>query len=402
MRRINPHNFRLARRSTSRDINRRIALNLIREHQPISRADLARRMNTTRGVVGGLVAELITRGLIYEGAWGDVPRGRKPVFLYVRTQDRLVVAVDVRVSRIYLMLSDFGGQQIALETFDPILSPADFVRELSEHIVSLLQRHNGKGLCEGIGVAIPGMVENDTGRILNAPPLGWRNVDIRESLAAATGLPVFVEGAGKACALAQMWLHRGNPPPPDNFIYISVSDGVGTGVVINGELVRGHNQIAGEFGHMPVSFEGPSCVCGATGCWMAYISNLATVSRYNLTSHKGSPTNARTTLTIHDVITRARSGDVRALETIQATGRYLGMGLVTIIHGLNPACVYIGGEITAAWDLIEPEMRRVLAERALTEEAARTVIRTSAIEHPRLHGAAALVVAPTFAAPRLP
>lgn len=75
------------------------------------------------------------------------------------------------------------------------------------------------------------------------------------------------------------------------------------------------------------------------------------------------------------------------------------MGLVTIIHGLNPACVYIGGEITAAWDLIEPEMRCVLAERALTEEAARTVIRTSAIEHPRLHGAAALVVAPTFAAP---
>ncbi len=400
MRKLNPHQFSIARRSTSRDINRRIALNLIRERQPISRADLARQMNTTRGSAGVLVNELIGEGLVYEGARGDAPRGRKPVFLYVRVEDRLVIGVDVRVSRTYLMLCDFGGQHIALETFNPDLAPRGFVRELAEQIRTLLERHSAAGNCEGIGVAIPGMVDRDTGRIINAPPLGWRDVEIREPLATATGLPVHVESAAKACALAQMWLNPGNAPPTDNFIYISVADGVGTGLVIGGELVRGHNQIAGEFGHMPLNLDGPPCACGAAGCWMAYVSNLATVSRYN-SAYKSTGSSQQSSLTVTDVITRARSGDVKAMETIQATGRYLGLGLVTIIHGVNPARVYIGGEITAAWDLIEPTMRSALAERALTDGAAKTVIQPSAMEHPRLAGAAALVVAPTFAAPRV-
>src|SRR5262249_43631890 len=106
-------------------------------------------------------------------------------------------------------------------------------------------------------------------------------------------------------------------------------------------------------------------------------------------------------LTITDVIKRARSGDGKAMAAIQATGRYLGLGLTTIIHGVNPARVYIGGEITAAWDLIEPVMRAALGERALTEEVGQTVIQPSTVEPPRLRGAAALVAAPIFAAPRV-
>src|SRR5438093_5246525 len=109
MRKINTRDFHVATRTTSRDINRRIALNLIREHQPISRADLARRMNVTRGVVSVLVQELIDQELIYEGATGEAMRGRKPTFLHLRTQDRLAIAIDIRFSKSYLMLSDFGG-----------------------------------------------------------------------------------------------------------------------------------------------------------------------------------------------------------------------------------------------------------------------------------------------------
>src|SRR2546423_15075775 len=99
MRKINTQDFRVATRSTSREINRRIALNLIREHQPISRADLARRMDVTRGVVSVLVQELIEQGVIYEGATGDIARGRKPTFLHIRTQDHLAIAIDARSSQ---------------------------------------------------------------------------------------------------------------------------------------------------------------------------------------------------------------------------------------------------------------------------------------------------------------
>src|ERR1700730_18882656 len=118
MSKIAQGDFHIATRSTSRDINRRIALNLIREHQPISRADLARRMNMTRGVVSVLVQELIAQGLIYEGATGEAARGRKPTFLHIRTRDRLAIAVDVRFRQTYVMVCDFSGRQLALETYD--------------------------------------------------------------------------------------------------------------------------------------------------------------------------------------------------------------------------------------------------------------------------------------------
>src|SRR6266403_238485 len=280
MRRINTRDFSIATRTTSREINRRIALNLIREHQPISRADLARRLNMTRGVISVLVQELIAQRLIYEGATGEAARGRKPTFLHIRTRDRLAIAVDVRFSKTYLMLSDFAGRQVAIESFDTVFSIRGFVNDLAGRIHKMLKMEGRNAACEGVGVVVPGMVDNRTGRILNAPTLGWRGVDIRAKLAAAPGLPVQVENSGRACALAQLWLERGEPLGDQSFVYVNVSDGVGIGIVINGELLRGRDHIAGEFGHMPLNLEGPLCMCGNNGCWEAYTSNLATLSRY--------------------------------------------------------------------------------------------------------------------------
>ena len=407
MRKINTGDFRVATRSTSREINSLIALNVIREHQPISRADLARRMKVTRGVASTLVNELIGQGLIYEGATGDAARGRKPTFLHVRTRDRLVVSIDVRFSRSYIMLSDFAGRQIALEIFDTIFDIGNFIKDLGDRIRRLLKVHNAETRCEGIGLVVPGMVDYRTGHILNAPTLGWRDVDVRDKLAASTGMPVHVENAAKACALSQMWLSNNNPASPQSFAYISVSDGVGVGVVVNGELLRGRDHIAGEFGHMPLNPNGPRCMCGNNGCWEAYISNLAILSRYfggNLSKHS---TNClkdanRSSFTVLDLVARARSGDSKAMAAVLTTGRFLGLGIATIINLFNPDCIYLAGEITTAWDLIEDTVREAIAERALTEAATRTPLRvTSTQEYPRLRGAAALIAAPTFAAPRV-
>jgi predicted NBD/HSP70 family sugar kinase len=407
MRKINTRDFRVATRSTSRDINRRIALNLIRDLQPVSRAELARRLNITRGVVSTLVQELIDQGVIYEGATGEAARGRKPTLLYIRTRDRLVIAVDIRFSKTYLVLFDFSGKQLLLEAFDTIFTVSDFIRDLSTRIRKLLREERIKSTCEGIGIVVPGMVDQRTGLVLNAPTLGWRRVELRDKLAAATGLPVQMENSGRACALAQLWLERGDATSPNSFVYISVSDGVGVGMVANGELLRGHNQIAGEFGHMPLNLDGPRCLCGSTGCWEAYISNLATLSRYfgcNLSEL--SPNSLRdvenSSFTVLDLVARARGGDVKAVAAIQATARFLGLGLGNIVKVVNPDCLYVGGEITTAWDLIENTVREALAERALTESTARTPLRVTSIQDlPRLRGAAALIAAPTFAAPKV-
>jgi predicted NBD/HSP70 family sugar kinase len=251
------------------------------------------------------------------------------------------------------------------------------------------------------------MVDQRTGRVLNAPQLGWRDVDIRDMLAEATGLPVQIENAPVACAQAQLWLgQRGaGAGVPRNFAYMTVSDGVGVGVVVDGQVVRGHGFTAGEFGHVPLSLDGPQCLCGARGCLEAYTSNLATVSRY--LGHELSPSRTRALLqasglTVGDVIARARSGDPRATAAIAETARYLGAGIAMIVNALNPAQIFVGGEITAAWDLVAPAVHAALGARALTASAAATPIVAEPPEAlPRLRGAAALVAAPAFAAPQI-
>jgi predicted NBD/HSP70 family sugar kinase len=209
-----------------------------------------------------------------------------------------------------------------------------------------------------------------------------------------------MENAAKACALALIWTARGDAPPGD-MAFVSVSDGVGVGLVVAGEVLRGRHNIAGEYGHVPLSIEGPRCACGATGCWEAYVSNLATLSRYvdrPLEPRQPfSPDLTRTT--VGDVIARARYGDVKALTALLATGRYLGLGLASIVNSLDPARIHIGGEITAAWDVIEPTVRSALAERVIVKAAADTeIVPVAAEEHPRLRGASALVGSTAFSA----
>lgn len=405
MRKIDTRNFRRATRTTSREINRQIALNLVREHQPLSRADLARRMEMGRGVVTNLINQLIAEDLVYEGPHGPAARGRPAKMLFVRTRDRLAVGVDIRFSRTYVMLGDFGGTQIALETFETLTDPAALVEELGQRIERMLAAHGAVGRCEGIGMAVPGMVEWRTGTVLNAPQLGWRDVRIREAMAARLSLPVYVENAPMACALSQMWLGQRGDGGPTDFVYLTVFDGVGTGIVMNGRLLRGRSNSAGEFGHLPVEPHGTQCLCGARGCLEAYTSNLATLSRYlgrDLAAPDTRDLLHSLPLTVHDLIGRADAGDARAAAAVEETGRYLGIGIAGIINAINPMQVFVAGEITTAWPRIESLIREAVRTRALTAAAAATPITPEQVGgYPRLRGALALVAAPVFAAPEV-
>ena len=398
MRKIDTTRFRVATRRTSREINRTIVLNLVRARQPLSRADLARAMGVRRGAVSLIVNDLLKDGAIVEGATGDAVRGRKPTFLYIDTRRRAVVAIDIRVSQTSLMLADLVGKPIGgIVTLPTERDPKALVKSLAGRIRRLLADHGEIDEFTGIGVAVPGMVERPSMRVLHAPTLGWHDVDLRGMLARATGLNVEIENSGRVCAVGQLWaMHAGDGPAGD-FVFVSASDGLGVGVSFQREVLRGRHNLAGEFGHLLLSMDGPKCSCGSNGCWEAYVSNRATLARYF--GHEPDAVPA-SDFTIDDLLARARGGDLKARTAVQATGKYLGVGLAVIINALDPSAVYVSGEITGAWDLIEPPLRAAFLERALTPAVAATPIRPVAtIEYPRLRGAAALVTAPAFAAP---
>ncbi len=151
---------------------------------------------------------------------------------------------------------------------------------MASRIDASLGTHRKRGSCEGIGLVVPGMVEQETGRVLNAPQLGWRDVNIRDALQEATGHPVFIENAARATALAQLWLGGETEHQGGDFVYISIFEGVGAGVAVNGQVVRGHGHLAGELGHVVIDPAGPPCMCGSRGCLEAHTSNLATLARY--------------------------------------------------------------------------------------------------------------------------
>src|SRR5258708_2034280 len=262
MRRIDPNNFRIATRGTPRQINRQIVLNLVRA-RPISRAELARSMNMRRGAVSLLVNELIEEGIIFEGATGETSRGRKPKFLFVETRSSCAVAVDIRASRTYFMVTDLVGRPLlGISSFPTDHDPKRFLQDLAMRIRRALPDHEGLGKWRGVGIVVPGMVDRPGSRILFAPRLGWPDLSLLEPLEAALGLPVSIENSGRACALAQLWATRGGAETPDDFIFVSVSDGLGVGVIVKGELLRGQHNVAGEFGHMPLTLHAPHCPLG--------------------------------------------------------------------------------------------------------------------------------------------
>lgn len=362
-------------------------------------------MDTPRGMITSMVNELLEEGLVTEGATASTPRGRKPRLLHLRSHDRLAIGVDIRASRTAVQLCDFGGERLDGREIPTPGSPAALVQALVERLSELRRAAEDVGTLEGVGVVVPGMVDARTGRVLNAPTLGWRDVDLQEALQGATGLPVYIERDAVACAMARMWLGARRQEGTRDFVYLIVSEGVGVGLVVNGQVVRGRSFTAGEFGHVPLDLDGPPCSCGGQGCLESFVSDPATVARYvhrGLTGRPSGRGRGEGIPRVVDVVDLARAGDAEAREAIATTGRYLGVGLAAIINALNPGWIVVGGDITGAWDLMEAVIHAELSSRTLTASAAATPIGIDPdYAETRLRGAAALVVAPAFSAPQI-
>jgi len=408
MRKINTRSFRVATRATPREVNRQIVLNLIREHQPISRAELARRMNVRRAALTEIVRELLDTREVVETGRAIAARGRRPTLLRIETSTRFATAVDIRPTNTTLVFADFGGAILSRDVFATPPRPSDLVAEVAERVLKMVTTEREAGrLCQGIGVVVPGMVDRRGGRVLYAPRLGWRDVDLRDALARHVDIPVFVESAPIACALARLWTVGGESRAVNNFAYVSISDGVGVGIVVHGEVLRGEAHTAGEFGHVSLDPFGPQCACGKRGCWEAFCCNAATSRRYVeevAGAHAGKRNGARPgpLLPVEEIVRRAKRGERAAEASIAATGREIGRGLAAVVNAINPKRIYLGGEITAAWDVLEKPIRDALVEGTLTTAARETpIIPDRAPGEYRVLGAVALVAAPSYAAPRV-
>jgi predicted NBD/HSP70 family sugar kinase len=399
VRKIDLSNFQVATSGTARDINRRIVLNLIRRHQPVSRADLARHSGLQRSTVSSITEELIADRWVVEGAVGHLPRGRKPTFLHLNTERAGIIGVDLRPVTTTIMLARLDTSVIAQISMPTEGTASQFLARLGRRLVELIQSHPGIAV-EGIGVSLPGRVDAHSQRLVFAPNLEWRDLDLKTPLERATGLPVELENAANACALAEIWFGR-QADTVRNVIAVTVSEGIGVGMILNGQLVRGPSGMAGEFGHVSLDESGPLCNCGNRGCWEMFASNAAATRYYDqFTSARRNDKKVRSVISFSDVIARARQRDTRATEALARMAHYLGAGLAMLVSGFSPEAIVVAGEISGAWDLVEPVILEVIKQRcpALVIPQIRA---TGPATQPRLRGAIALMLQKHFGAPQI-
>ncbi|HWB83305.1 MAG TPA: ROK family protein [Bryobacteraceae bacterium] len=390
MRVIDLKRIQVASNEVVRDINRQVVLNLIRTKQPISRADLARISGLQRSTISLIVEDLIEERWVLEGPTGRLPRGRRPTFLRLN-DERVIIGVDIRPIETTIALADVNGRFTSQETMMTPSDPKVAVDGLIAKVQQIARASKGKKI-EGIGISLPGRFDHSRDRLAFAPNLRWPEFDIRTPLAKATGLEVELENAANACVLATVWFDH--VEACRNLVVVTVSEGIGTGIFINGQLVRGLNGMAGEFGHVPLDLDGPLCSCGSRGCWEVFGSNHAAL-RYYLES-SSQPQG----LSFPDLLSLADQGNTKASKALETMAHYLGRGMRMIVAGLAPERIIVIGELTRSWHRFGPIIESEVQAQVLPGGVAPRLVPLHEGGMARLRGTVALVLQRHFGSAR--
>jgi predicted NBD/HSP70 family sugar kinase len=369
-----------ASNETARRINRDIVLELIRENQPLSRADLSRRSGLQRSTVSQIVEQLIREGWVRDGSVANLPRGRRPTMLGLN-EELGVIAIDIHPQSATVAVVDLNGRLLSRSQVPVTSDPEASTRRMNEAMLRMrksLPRHS----IQGIGISVPGRVDPETQRLIFAPNLNWPDFDLRGAITAKMHLPVKMDNAANACLLAELMF--GHFDGVGNIVLVTVSEGVGTGLFANGHLITGKGGRAGEFGHAPLDLSGPQCACGRRGCWEVFASCRAAL-RYYREHQPDAPA-----VTFHELLHLVEEGDPGANYALETQAKQIGRGLGLLIAGLAPELILIAGDVTAAWNRVGPIIEREAAGFAVAGAPPR-ILPTHESEIARLRGAAALV-----------
>jgi len=344
-----------------------------------------------RSTVSLIVDELKTQGLIYETE-GESTGGRPPSLLRLRAAGYMTIGADVGTAQTTVAVADLVGRVVDREIFDTNPDVTVAYRRLLTCIQKFIKTHPN---VEGIGVCVPGLVDPETGTALFIPHFKWRNWAIAKDLHEATGLPVTTDNDANAAALAELWLGRPEIRDVRDFILVLVEEGLGTGIIFDGQVYQGVAGAAGEFGHMTIGNGAPvACAAGSEQCWEAFASERATLARYK----QRRPGIADSDVTFNKLIDNAFARDQAAKEALLETARYLGLGISNLTKGLSPEAVIVAGDIARAWPLISDELRSTLAANILCSGLPSAPVFASTLgDDTRLMGALSLVLSRKFA-----
>lgn len=391
-------------------INRVVVFRAIREAGAISRADLAKQTGLNPATLTHITRELLHHGLITEAGAGQARVGRRSSLLRIDSTSGNILAIRLSRHDIQGFITDLDLRETLIHTASAtfLAHPLDSNLPLLLDFIETLIENAGikRQTILGIGISAPGPLDARRG-VLVAPPNfpGWNSFPLRQVIQEKTGFTTFLEDDANSAALAEKWFGAGRNL--DNFVFILAEDGVGGGVVINGDLYRGAHDFAGEIGHMTIERNGARCACGNTGCLELYAAPAVAV---NLVRHEIAE--GRTSLVSdwvkHDlnrvnfelVAQAAHQDDPVAYEAIREISHGLGIAAVNVVNVFDPQAVVLGGEISYAGDLILPIVQEYVDQRAISHSDQQVQVLLSELgEKAPIIGAFSLVLRELFQNP---
>jgi predicted NBD/HSP70 family sugar kinase len=361
-----------------RATNLAVVLRHLRLHAPCSRADIAAATGLNKATVSSLVTDLIDRRLVREIGMTENRIGRPATMLVLDGSPYAAIGLEVNADYLTAVALDLAGERLLSwrRSFTgPASSPGQAIASLAalaKRAVAKMAREQRRVL--GLTVGVPGLVDAD-GVVELAPNIGWKQVDLRKSLLSALNEPAYPLLVDNDANLAVMAEQRFGGHGSANLVALTGGAGIGAGIITDGRLLRGGRGFAGEFGHLPLAADGPSCSCGRRGC-LESLAGLGAIIRAALPDAEGAEFGPH----VDEIHRLAKAADPRALAALSGAGRHLGHGISLVANLLNPDVVTLGGYFTVLAPWLIPDAERELVARSVAADAGGTRIVASALD----------------------
>jgi predicted NBD/HSP70 family sugar kinase len=346
--------------SSLRALNRRVVLDHVRRIGPISRKRLVELTGLSAASITGVTAELIEDQWLIEQSVGEAGSsgGRRPIFMDINYEAHYAVGLQLNGHRLEGVITDLSLKVLAHLSED--LTEHDPVR-VTAQIAALCKRLHKRAKVSsddviGIGIGLSGVIDALHGIAVHAPVLAWRHVNIAQLVGEKTGLPVWVDNDVNSFAAAERLF--GHAKHASNFLAIAIGHGLGAAIICNGEIHRGRDGGAGEFGHNKIRVGGRRCSCGQQGCLEAYTIEPALLAQFVARHPK------KKGIAIPELVQLAEGGHQGALETLQTAGALLGLHLSYLVNAFNPELIVVAGEGAVLGPMYFEPLRETLRTRA--------------------------------------
>ncbi|MFZ3106496.1 MAG: ROK family transcriptional regulator, partial [Candidatus Hydromicrobium sp.] len=362
------------------ELNRSIVLKTIQNYGPTSRSEIAKKYKISSTTVTAAVRELIQQGLVYEDGIGKSSGGRKPILVKFFSDSKFIIAVAITNSYIIIAETNLEAKIRRQKKF-PVnnLTGKLFIDYLIKSVNQFLKAYPDLTKCIGISITSPGVIDVNKAVICENTKLKLKNIPLKEMMEKQFKLKIWLENDTNAIVLADK--RFGEYGKFKNLIYITIDDGVGAGIVVNGHIFRGCSGGTGEFGHTTIDRNGILCDCGNRGCLENYVNWPAIYSKVLSSIEEGK----------HTMMLELAKGDINqitpsifrsalekndqlAKEIITDTAAYLATGIVNLVNLLNPDIIILGGKVAYNNHFLIDQVKKLVFQQALTNSTDRLEI----------------------------